>query len=138
MKPGINHTRTVYNETSKIKKYLETLKKIHQEHSETLNKDIIDVENDIRKIDKEIAKQAKKISKQIKSFDKIDNSVNEMWGIVEGLADNGNAWFIAGKNRKAQKPSEPTEKPKEAKKWTVSTANSWGQYYKKHKPFSNS
>ena len=52
MKPGHNHTQTAYNETNEIKKSLETLTKIHQEHSETSNKDIINIENDIRNIDR--------------------------------------------------------------------------------------
>ena len=52
MKPGNNHARTAYNETNKITKFLETLTKIHQEHSETSNKDMINIENDIRNIDR--------------------------------------------------------------------------------------
>ena len=49
------------------------------------------------------------------SFEKTDSSVKE-WGIVDCLADNGSPWFIVGKNGKAQKPSQPTNKPQEAKK----------------------
>ena len=90
--------------------------KIHQEHSKTSDKDIINIENDIQNIDKELAKQAKKISEQMKLFEKTDSSVKALWGIVDGLADNGSPWFIVGKNGKAKKPSEPTEKPQEAKK----------------------
>ena len=70
IKPGNNHTPTAYNETNEIKKYLETLRKIHQEHSETSNKDIVNIENDILNIDKELAKQVKKISEQMKSLKK--------------------------------------------------------------------
>ena len=44
--------------------------KIHQENSETSNKDVIAIEHDIRNIDEELAKQAKKISEQRKSFEK--------------------------------------------------------------------
>ena len=116
MKPGNNHTPTAYDETNKIKKSLKTLAKIRQEHRETINRDIINIENDIRNIVKELAKQAKKISEQMKSFEKTDSSVKELWEIVDGLADNGSPWFIIGKNEKAQKPSEPTEKPQEAEK----------------------
>ena len=79
MKPGNNHTPTTYSETNEIKKSLEKLTKIHQEHSETSNKDIINIENDIRNIDKELAKQANKISEQMKSIEKTDSSVKEMW-----------------------------------------------------------
>ena len=61
MKSGNNHTSTACNETNEIKKSLETLTKIHQEHSETSNKDIINIENDIRNIDKELAKQERKL-----------------------------------------------------------------------------
>ena len=81
-----------------------------------LNKDIINIENDIRNIDKELAKQANKISEQMKSIEKTDSSVKEMWWIVDGLVDNGSPSFIVGKDGKAQKPIEPTEKPQEAKK----------------------
>ena len=45
MKPGNNHTPTAYNKTNKIKKSLQTLTKIHQEHTETSIKDIINREN---------------------------------------------------------------------------------------------
>ena len=55
MNPGNNHTPTAYNETNEIKKSLETLTKIQQEH-------------DIRNTDIELAKLAKKISEQMKSF----------------------------------------------------------------------
>ena len=79
MKPGNNHTPTTYSETNEIKKSLEKLTKIHQEHSETSNKDIINIESDIRNIDKELAKQANKISEQMKSIEKTDSSVKEMW-----------------------------------------------------------
>ena len=50
MKLENNHTSTAYNKTKEIKKSLEALTKIHQEHSETSNKDIINIENDIRNI----------------------------------------------------------------------------------------
>ena len=116
MKPGNNHTPTAYNETNEVKKLLERLTKIHQEHSETSNKGIINIENDIRNIDIELAKQTKKVSEQMKVFEKADSSVKELWGIVDSLVDNGNPWFIVGKNGKSQKPSEPTEKVQEAKK----------------------
>ena len=92
------------------------MSKIHQEHSKTSNKDIIDIENGIWNIDKEVAKQAKKISEQMRSFEKTDSSIKELWGILDGLAENGSPWFIVGKNEKTQKPSEPTEKPQETKK----------------------
>ena len=52
----------------------------------------------------------------MKSFDKTDSSVRELWGIADGLVDNRSPWFIISKNEKAQKPSELTEKPQEAKK----------------------
>ena len=55
MKPGNNHTPTAYNEINEIKTYLQTLTKTHQEHSETSNKDIINIENDIPIINKELA-----------------------------------------------------------------------------------
>ena len=90
--------------------------KIHQEHSETSNKDITNIENDIRNIDIELAKQAKKIREQMKSFQKTDISIKELWGIVDCLADNGRPWFIVGKNGQAQKPSEPTEKHRKQEK----------------------
>ena len=32
-KPGNNHTHTAYNKTIKTKKSLETMSKLHQEHS---------------------------------------------------------------------------------------------------------
>ena len=38
MKPGYDQPPTAYNEPNEIEKFLETLTKIHQEHSETLNK----------------------------------------------------------------------------------------------------
>ena len=57
-KPGNNHTPATFNETNEIKKSLDTLTKIHQEHSETSNKDVINMPN----TDKELAKQANKIS----------------------------------------------------------------------------
>ena len=108
IKPGNNHTPTAYNETNEIKKFLETLRKIHREHSETSNKDIVNIENDIRNIDKELAKQVKKISEQMKSFEKTDSSAKELWRTVDGLPDNRSPWFIIGKNGKTQKHSEPT------------------------------
>ena len=51
----------------------------------------------------------------MKDFDKTDSSVRELWGIAVGLVDNRSPWFIISKNEKAQKPSELTEKPQEAK-----------------------
>ena len=45
MKPGNCHTPIAYNKTNKIKKFLQTLTKIHQEHPETSIKDIIKREN---------------------------------------------------------------------------------------------
>ena len=92
MKLGNNHSPTAYNETNEIKKSLETLTKIHQEHSEISNKIIINIENDIQNIEKELAKQAKKINGQMKSFAKTDSSVKELWGIVDDLRDNGSPW----------------------------------------------
>ena len=83
MKPVNNHTPTAYNETNKIKKSLETS-----------TKDIINTENHIRNIDKKLAKQANKNSEQMESFEKTDSSIKELWGIVDGLADNGSPWFI--------------------------------------------
>ena len=74
MKPVNNHTPTAYNETNKIKKSLETS-----------TKDIINTENHIRNI---------KNSEQMESFEKTDSSIKELWGIVDGLADNGSPWFI--------------------------------------------
>ena len=108
IKPGNNHTPTAYNETNKIKKFLETVRKTRREHSETSNKDKVNIENDIRNIDKELAKQVKKSSEQMKSFEKTDSSAKELWRTVGGLPDNGSPWFIIGKNGKAQKHSEPT------------------------------
>ena len=61
MKSRNNHTSTACNKTNEIKKSLETLTKIHQEHSDTSNKDIINIENDIRNIDKELAKKERKL-----------------------------------------------------------------------------
>ena len=52
----------------------------------------------------------------MRSFEKTDSSIKELWGILDGLAENGSPWFIVGKNEKTQKPSEPTEKPQETKK----------------------
>ena len=77
IRPGNNHTPTAYNETNEIIKSLETLTKIHQEHSKISNNDIINTENDIPNIDKEIAKQANKVSEQMKSFQKTGTSVKE-------------------------------------------------------------
>ena len=88
MNPGNNHTPTAYNETNEIKKSLETLTKIQQEH-------------DIRNTDIELAKQAKKISEQMKSFGETVSSVKELCGIADGLANCGSPWFIVGKNGKA-------------------------------------
>ena len=88
MNPGNNHTPTAYNETNEIKKSLETLTKIQQEH-------------DIRNTDIELAKQAKKISEQMKSFGETVSPVKELCGIADGLADCGSPWFIVGKNGKA-------------------------------------
>ena len=51
----------------------------------------------------------------MKSCEKTNSPVKELWGIVDGLADNGSPWFIAGKNGKPQKPRERTKKPQEAK-----------------------
>ena len=45
IKPGNYHTSIAYNKTNKIKKLLQTLTKIHQEHPETSIKDIINREN---------------------------------------------------------------------------------------------
>ena len=126
MKPGNNRTPTTYSKTNEIKKYLAPLTKIHQEHGETSNKDVTNIESNIRNIDKELAKQANKTSEQMKSFEKTDNFVKELWSIAGSLAENGSPWFIGGKNGKAQKPSEPTKEPREAKK-LVSTANIRGQ-----------
>ena len=39
IKPGNNHTPTAYNETNEIKKSLETLTKIYQEHRKPTNKE---------------------------------------------------------------------------------------------------
>ena len=38
MNPGNDQPSTAYNEPNQIEKFLETLTKIHQEHSETSNK----------------------------------------------------------------------------------------------------
>ena len=100
MKPGNNHTPTAYNKTNKIKKSLQTLTKIHQEHTETSIKDIINRENYIWSIDIELAKQAKKICEQVKSFEKTDSSVKELRWVVDSLADNESPWFIVGKSGK--------------------------------------
>ena len=51
---------------------------MHQEHSETSNKDIINIEDDIQNVDKELAKQANKISEKMKLFEKTDSSVKEL------------------------------------------------------------
>ena len=85
MKPGNNHTPTAYNETNEVKKLLERLTKIHQEHSETSNKGIINIENNIRNIDIELAKQTKKVSEQMKVFEKADSSVKELWELSAAL-----------------------------------------------------
>ena len=74
------------------------------------------IENDTRNIDKELAIQTNAISEQMKLFEKIDSYVKDLWGIVYGHVGNQSPSFIVCKNGKAQKPSEPTEKPKEAKK----------------------
>ena len=47
MKPGNNHIQTVYSKTKEIKKFLEIMSKLHQEHSKTSNKDMINMENNI-------------------------------------------------------------------------------------------
>ena len=81
----------------------------------------INIENNLQNIDKKLAEQA---NEQMKSIKITDSSVKVLWGIVDGLANNGSPWFIIGKTGKAHKPSEPIKKPQEAKKkWTVSTAN---------------
>ena len=100
MEPGNCHTPIAYNKTNKIKKFLQTLTKIHQEHPETSIKDIIKRENYIWSIDTELAKQAKKICEQVKSFEKINSSVKELRWVVDGLADNESPWFIVGKSGK--------------------------------------
>ena len=92
------------------------IEKVHQEHNKASNKDIINTENNLQNIDKKLAKQAYKINEQMKSIKKTDSSVKVLWGIVDGLANNGSPWFIIGKNGKAHKPSEPIKKTQEAKK----------------------
>ena len=92
------------------------MRKIHQEHGEASNKGIINIENNIRNINNWLAKQANKISEQMKSFEKTDSFVKELWRIEDSLAGSRSLWFIVDKNGKAQKPSEPTKKPNEAKK----------------------
>ena len=100
------------------------IEKVHQEHNKASNKDIINTENNLQNIDKKLAKQAYKINEQMKSIKKTDSSVKVLWGIADGLANNGSPWFIIGKNGKAHKPSEPKKKNTGSeKKWTVSTAN---------------
>ena len=78
MNPVNNHTPTAYNETNEIKKFQETLAKIHQEQSVTSNKDMVNIKNNTRCIDKELAKQANKISEQMISFEKTDWSCGEL------------------------------------------------------------
>ena len=68
------------------------------------------------------------MGEQMKSFGKTDSSVKKLGGIGNGLADKESLWFIVGKNGKFTGN----------KKITVSIANIRGQYYNKHKPFSNS
>ena len=92
------------------------IEKVHLEHNEASNKDIINIENNLQNIDKKLAKQAYKINEQMKSIKKTDSSVKVLWGIVDGLTNNGSPWFIIGKNGKAHKPSEPIKKTQEAKK----------------------
>ena len=86
---------------TKPKKLNNSWKYWHQEeHSETWNKDIINIENDLRNIDTELAKQAKKMGEQMKSFGKTDSSFKKLGGIGNGLADKESLWFIVGKNEK--------------------------------------
>ena len=38
----------------------------------------------------------------MKSFEKTNRSLKELWGIVDGLADNRSPCFLVGKNGKAR------------------------------------